>query len=46
MITPGAITERVLPDGRVLSVIPLMFDRARLCIANAADAEDSYDDGW
>lgn len=38
--------EKKLPDGRVLSVDPLTFGRARLCIATAEGYGYFYEDGW
>jgi hypothetical protein len=40
------IAERTLPDGRVLSVDPLTFDRARLHISTAEGYGYFYEDGW
>jgi hypothetical protein len=37
--------SRTLPDGRHLSVIPLTFGRARLCLAPSPEAM-VYDDAW
>lgn len=37
------IVERTLPDGRIMSVIPLTFGRGRLTIARD---RISYDDTW
>lgn len=39
----GALAQRDLPDGRILSVQPLTFGRARLCIGWDTD---SYEDGY
>lgn len=36
--------EKQLPDGRVLTVDPLTFGRARLNISS--DPGYTYDDGW
>jgi hypothetical protein len=38
-----AIDGRELPDGRLLFVVPLLFDRARLTVGRD---EHQYDDGW
>jgi len=40
----GALACRLLPDGRELTVYPLLFGRARLCIGSPDI--DWYDDGW
>jgi len=40
----GIIAERILPDGRLLQVIPLTFGRARLCVGPADSM--TYDDNW
>jgi len=37
--------ERVLPDGRILTVFALTLGRARLTIADAGDRV-GYRDGW
>ncbi len=37
------IDSRVLPDGRLLTVAPLTFGRARLTIGYGTSF---YDDGW
>jgi hypothetical protein len=46
----GAYMAFVLPDNRVLSIIPLTFGRARLCIANprydGTPDTTGYSDGW
>lgn len=43
----GEVGRRVLPDGRVLAVVPLTFGRARLYVARAeTDGMGCYDDGW
>jgi hypothetical protein len=34
---------KTLPDGRIITVVPLTFGRARLCIGFD---EDTYEDGW
>jgi hypothetical protein len=39
----GVLAQRDLPDGRILSVQPLTFGRARLCIGTN---EWTYDDGY
>ena len=38
------IASRILPDGRLLTVVPLTYARARLCVG-PADLP-VYDDGW
>ncbi len=38
------IAERELPDGRVLTVEPLLFDRARLTLSDRGSA--FVDDQW
>lgn len=37
--------ERSLPDGRVLALLPLTFDRFRLCVS-AADDRTYFQDLW
>ena len=37
---------RVLPDGRVLEVIPLTFGRGRLCVSRPEEVGAFYSDGW
>jgi hypothetical protein len=34
MITEGYITYRILEDGRLVGVVPLLFGRARIVITN------------
>lgn len=41
----GFLCHRRLPDGRLLTVVPLIGGRARLCIANDG-VTYGYDDGW
>ena len=41
----GAYLTRTLEDGRVLDVVPLTFQRARLTISQSMDA-GGYEDGW
>lgn len=36
--------ERLLPDGREATVVPLTFGRARLTVGPAGGL--TYDDGW
>lgn len=38
------IAQRIMPDGRVASVVPLTFGRARIVIGPSDLAV--YDDGW
>lgn len=40
---PGVLAQRDLPDGRILTVQPLTFGRARLCIGTN---EVTYDNGY
>lgn len=40
----GFLADRVLPDGRWLTLVPLTFGRSRLCIG--PKGADHYDDGW
>lgn len=40
----GSLHTRVLEDGRELTVYPMTFGKARLCIGPAG--EPFYDDGW
>lgn len=42
----GPYAERTLPDGRVLSVDPLTFGRARLHITTPEGHGHWYLDGW
>lgn len=37
--------QKLLPDGREISVIPLLFGRARLVIS-LHPGDLTYDDGW
>jgi hypothetical protein len=37
--------RRVLPDGRVLDILPLVFDRARLVISRNVETQE-WIDGW
>jgi len=41
----GALLTRVLPDGRVIDVVPLTFGRARLIVSGSI-TDQSYADGW
>lgn len=41
---PGAITQRLLPDGRELVVYPLLTGTARLVVGLPTDF--GYDDSW
>lgn len=45
MIRPDSLAWRVLPDGRVLDVIPLTFNRARLCVSRNAFVQ-WFEDCW
>lgn len=39
--------RRILPDGRTLEVIPLTFDRGRICLTiRPEDVGSFYDDSW
>lgn len=42
---PDFLYRRPLADGRVISVVPLVFGRARVTIGQLADTS-GYDDGW
>jgi hypothetical protein len=39
----GVLAQRDLPDGRILSVQPLTYGRARLCVGRDTL---TYDDGY
>jgi hypothetical protein len=41
---PGSLYTRELEDGRELTVYPMTFGKARLCIGPAG--WPTYDDGW
>lgn len=41
---PGALADRLMPDGRELVVYPLTFGRARLVIGTPDSGV--YDDSW
>lgn len=38
--------KKILEDGTELSIAPLTFGRARLCIASPESLPMFYDDGW
>ncbi len=40
---PGTLFACGLPDGRIATIIPLTFGRARLTVG---PDESFYDDGW
>lgn len=46
----GAVAERLLPDGRRLAVLPLLFGQARLGLGRVltptGELEDGFDDVW
>jgi hypothetical protein len=42
-VTEDFIAQRTLPDGRLLSVVPLTFGRARVTIGFD---QATYEDGW
>lgn len=42
---PGIWLRRTLPGGREISVIPLTFNRARVCIGLSSDPTGNLD-GW
>ncbi len=44
LILDAFLALRVLDDGRILTVVPLTFGRARLAIGPAGTG--TYDDGW
>ena len=42
-----ALAMRPLPDGRVLAVIPLTYERARLTVSTRSEWElEGYYDAW
>jgi hypothetical protein len=43
--TPDELFRWQLPDGRIGTVIPLTFGRARLCVQRRPE-DCWYDDGW
>ncbi len=46
MSTPDwSLYRRELADGRVIDIVPLTFNRARLCVSANAVTE-FFDDGW
>jgi hypothetical protein len=45
-LDPFALAERLLPDGRLLTVNPLAFGQARLNVSSPRAIGLSYDDGW
>jgi hypothetical protein len=42
-LIPGALAERRLPDGRILTVVPLLTGTARLTVGTD---EQTYDNGY
>lgn len=47
---PDAVAERILPDGRRLAVLPLLFGQARLglgrVVTPTGEPEDGFTDIW
>ncbi len=47
MINPDLYYQKILADGRVISVIPLTFGRARLVVSPDVESNKiGYEDGW
>jgi hypothetical protein len=41
----GAYLTRLLDDGRVIDVVPLIFGRARIILSRSLD-DQTWSDGW
>ena len=42
---PDTLASGLLPDGRIVDVVPLTYGRARLVVSRDARV-NWYDDGW
>lgn len=42
---PDTLASGLLPDGRIVDVIPLLYGRARLVVSRDARV-NWYEDGW
>ena len=45
-LDPYAAWEKLLPDGRLVTVDPMTFGKFRLHITAAGNVGQFYDDGW